>query len=79
MGLSELIDKNKYADIEFEIGKGLAYGVVGELMQPYAEIPEDPKKTITVFVYINTEIEILDDKEKIENTVDIFNMIQGAY
>lgn len=63
-GLCELI-KDAEIDIESEIERGLMYGVVGVLTQPYVEIPEDPKKSITVFVYRDTEIEILDEEKKL--------------
>ncbi|MFQ5661717.1 MAG: hypothetical protein ACE5F2_00485 [Candidatus Paceibacteria bacterium] len=58
----------------------LAYGVEGILVQPYTEIPEDPKKPMTIFVYSDTDIDILDNEEclfkRIEKTKNVFNLIQ---
>ena len=43
------------------------YGAEGILVQPYAEAYENPEKLMTVLVYIDTNIEILNKEESKES------------
>lgn len=85
IGLESLKKDPKHKELAHsEEERGLIYAVVGKLVQPHIEVDSDEEKnTKTVYVYSDTEIDIIPNEEslseRIEETRRAFNMTQDGY